>query len=422
MRCLYSALLVCSLVSTAAAQVGRGEAIVSQFANLAPMEGLLKVNRNGTATPVTGLALTARASNDINSIQLDPVNNRIWIGGITASAGRLDSFEVSAANAVVNFAANGNIGTGGSIAAITFDDNGNPILASGTISTVGTGGIFKVDRKTSTVTRIVGGATWPGLAGTANAISRDATGNLYLGVAGSAQIWRIPADANGNYTVAPVLLGTSTPTSPQTTISAVEYAPAAGTRPARVWWTTFGAAGQAVGYLPATGGASTAVGTIGGNNAPNWIDYDELVGDFWITTGGINPDEIYRMDHAGVHALIAQVPPAGANGSPSASDANDCPAGEVNIVPNFMAIPTATFDLEMGTCCVPGEVAAVALVSPAFLLISNGIVGTDGRIHVKIPNLTLAAGTPGILTFQAACINRVGPVLRLGAPKRWPRN
>jgi hypothetical protein len=56
----------------------------------------------------------------------------------------------------------------------------------------------------------------------------------------------------------------------------------------------------------------------------NWIDYDNLAGDLWVLTAGINPDSVFTMNHTGANVKVCDLPPGGANGSPSAMDANDC--------------------------------------------------------------------------------------------------
>ena len=417
MRLHFSAIAL-GFAGTLAAQVPYGDTILSNFSNLAPMEGLLMVKRTGATQLVTGLAGTARGSNDINSIQLDPIDNRVWIGGITASAGRVDTLTVSAANTVANFAAVGNVGTGSSVAGLAFDANGNPIAASGAIT--GTGGLFRFDRKTSAVTRIVGGAAFP-VAGTCNCVCSDPAGSLYFAVTGTtAPIYRVDPGPNGDYLAAPVPLGSVFPPSSSSTISSIEYVPASGARPARVWWTTFGTAGTAVGYIPAGGGAAVVAGPLGGNSAPNWVDYDNLNDDMVVLTGGIDPDTLFKVDHAGNPVQIATVPPGGANGSPSANDANDIPEATTAIIPQYL--PAAgTIDIEVGTACKPGRIGGVLIISPVSVLLVAGTVGADGRVWVKFPNLSVPRGTPNTIKLQSICFDTTtgftfGPIVL------WPKN
>jgi hypothetical protein len=416
----FSSILLLALTGALAAQgVPHGDAIQSSFSDLAPVEGLLLVSRSGTTTPVTGLALTARGSDEINSIQLDPVDNRVWIGGIAPVAGRVDTFTIAAGNTVAGFAAVANIGTA-SVSGIAFDPNGNAICSSGAISGTGAGGIFRIDRGSGVATRIAGGATWTFAAGTANCVATDRAGNIYFGVTSAgAPIYQLAPDANGDYTGLAVALGTVAPPSTSSTISGLDYAPASGARPARIWWTTFGAAGTNLGHIPAGGGAAVAAGP-GLSSAPNWIDYDELVDDFWAITGGINPDEIFSVDHVGTPTRIAQTPPGGVNGSPSAIDANDCLAGGVTVLPQYVPASGA-FTLEVGTCCPPGQVGGVFMPQFGIVLVS-GVAPTDGRIFTAFRGLSFPRGFAGSIVFQAVCVDRTTGRLTLGQPQRWPRN
>lgn len=420
MRTSSLLLLAPALVGPLAAQgVPHRDAIASSFSDIAPVEGLLLVSRSGAVAPVTGLAGTARGSDEINSIQLDPVNDRVWIGGISPVAGRVDTFTVGAGNTVANFAAVANVGAA-SVSGIAFDPNGNAICSSGTISSTGTGGIFRVNRGSGAVTQIAGGASWTFAAGTANCVASDEAGNIYFAVTSvGAPVYVLSPDANGDYPGPAVLLGTTAPPSTSSTISGVEFAPAAGARPARVWWTTFGGAGTNIGYIPAGGGAAVAAGP-GVSSAPNWIDYDALADDFWVLTGGINPDEVFAVDHAGTPVRIAQYPVGGANGSPSAIDANDCAIADATVLPQY--VPAAgTFTLEVGTCCPPGQIGGVILPQAGLVLVA-GIAPADGRIFIRIPGIGFPRGNRGAVQFQGVCFDRQTGRFTLGPVQRWPRN
>ncbi|MCC6785341.1 MAG: hypothetical protein IT457_20995 [Planctomycetes bacterium] len=409
-----------AVAGSLAAQVPQGEAIMSNFTNAAPMEGLLLCNRNGTLTPVTGLLAARGVAADLNSIQLDPVDDRVWIGGITASAGRVDTLEITGF-AVTNFTVIGNTGNGASISGLAHDANGNAVASSGSIS--GTGGLFRVDRKTNAITRIVGGGTWTGQAGTCNCVCSDDVGNLYFAVTGApGTIYSLAPGANGDYTGAPAVVGTVSPSSSSTTISSVEYAPAVGTRPARIWWTTFGTAGTAVGYIPLPAGAAVTVGPIGGNSAPNWIDYDLAMDDFWVVTGGINPDTIMNVDHLGAPVTVGFVPPGGANGSPSAIDVNDCNPAVAKILPQYVPVNGSPFDLEFGTCCPPGHIGGVLLSTFGNYPLVVGLAGADGRLFGKLNNVTWPSGLPGLLTYQAVCFDPRNNTFNFGPLMTWPRN
>lgn len=393
---------------------------MSNFTNAAPMEGLLLCNRNGTLTPVTGLLAARGVAPDLNSIQLDPVDDRVWIGGITASAGRIDTLKVTG-SAVTNFTVIGNTGNGGSISGIAHDANGNAVASSGSIT--GTGGLFRVDRKTNLVTRFVGGGSWTGQAGTCNCVCSDDFGNLYFGVTGApATVYMLAPGPNGDYAGVPVVVGTVAPPSSSATISSVEYAPAVGLRPARIWWTTFGSAGTAVGFIPWPAGAAVAMGPIGGNSAPNWIDYDVAMDDFWLVTGGINPDTVMNVNHLGVGVNVGLVPPGGVNGTPSAIDVNDCDPAVAKILPQYVPVNGGPFDLEFGTCCPPGHIGGVLLSTFGNYPLVVGFAGADGRLFGKLINVTWPAGLPGLLTFQAVCFDPRNNTFDFGPLMTWPRN
>ncbi len=406
------------LCGSLVAQVPHGDAILSVFNGVAPIAGLALVKRSpATITPVTGLAATARANTDINSIQLDPCDNRVWIGGINLSAARIDTFTLNGA-AVANFLAVGTTGNASSVAGIAFDANGNAVCASGVINT--TGGVFRVNRKTNAVTRIVGGPTWGGQPGTCNCICSDDVGNLYFGVTGgSATVYQLSPGANGDYAGTALSVGIISPPSSSNIISSIEWAPATSNRPQRLWWTAFSTGGTAVGHL--VSGVATAVGTLGDDSAPNWIDYDALTDDqFWVLTAGIDPDNVLSLDHAGVDTLIAPLPPNGFNGSPSAIDANDTPPTRLTVLPQYVS--GAAIDIEACTTCPPGDVGGILLVSPAVVLLTTGLAGPNGRVFVKFPNLTVLRGQPNTLTLQAVCFNTTTAVITSGPLVTWPRN
>jgi hypothetical protein len=413
MQSVHASVLVLALGSAALAQVPHGSAIVSNFTNAAPMEGVLLVDRSGSATPITGLAASIRANIDINSIQLDPCDDRVWIGGITGSAGRVDTFTVNG-SAVAGVTAIGNLGNASSVSGIAFDVNGNAICSSGNIQT--TGGLFRVDRKFGTITRIVGGPTWTGQAGTCNAVCSDPDGNLYFAVTlAPGTLYQLPLGPGGVYG-APVAVGTTVPPAANTTISSLEFAPASGVRPARLWFTNFGLAGARTGYIEA--GITTLVADTF-SSAANWIDYDALNDDFWVLTGGINPDQVFTMNHAGSATLVANVPPGGTNGSPSASDANDDPFLSMKVLPQYVS---GIHDIELCVKCPNGSFGGVIMVSPVVFTALQGQAGPDGRVFVKYPNQFVLPGTPGVVTLIPFCFDPTTATLRLGNAERWPRN
>ena len=408
-----------SLCGSLVAQIPHGDAILSNFNNETPMEGLALVKRNpATITPLTGLGATSRANADVNAIQLDPCDNRVWIGGINASAGRIDTFTVTGTT-VTSLTAVGNTNVGASVSGIAFDVNGNIVCTSGTITT--TGGLFRVNRKTNAITRLLGGTSWSGQAGTCNCVSSDDAGNLYFAVTSSGTpgtVYQLAPGINGDYSGAPFTVGTVSPPSSSNVVSSLAFAPANGLRPARVWWTTFGSAGTAVGYF--TGGVATPAGNLGGDTALNWLDYSPLTDDFWGVTSGNDPDTVFGINHAGASTQITQLPTSGVNGSPSAIDVNDKPFTSLTILPQYLA--ASVFDFEACTTCPSGNIGGILIVSPAVILLTTGTANASGRVSVKFPNVAVARGTPGAITLQAACFNPTSGQITLGSLVPWPRN
>ncbi|HEX6810055.1 MAG TPA: hypothetical protein VF384_00405 [Planctomycetota bacterium] len=411
-------LLFCSacLASVSVAQVAPGEAIQSFFSNVAPIEGLAIVNRSGTSVPVTGL--TAQGIQNINSVALDPIDNSIWIGSITQAPtthGLRRATLTGTALGPAALVATLPTAPGGSFSGIAFDQNGNPIVSGGAVPP-GTGGVFRVIRATGAVTNLL--SPHPALpAGTANCVSVDqATGDIYFGVtsAGGA-IYRLPGPFPN--TAPPVLLGT---TVTNQTISGVSFWPAHGVNPARVYWTNFAAANSCVGYVPAAGGA--AVTTSGTPTAwpagMNWINYDRRQDDFWLCTAGIDPDQVYTMTDTGANTLVVGF---GAQGSPSAIDANDAPAGSLRVVPQYLpATPTLT-TIEVSMSWNPGDIGIFGIFAGPTLITTFGlgIFNGSGTLSTSFPAV-LGAGSPGQFTFLGASLGASG--LQITAPLSWPAN
>jgi hypothetical protein len=408
------------LVSAAAAQVAPGEAIVSLFNNLAPLEGLAIVNRNGTVTPVTNVA--AQSLQNQNSVALDPITNAVWLGSISTAPtthGLRRAVLTGSVLGPATLVASLPTAPAGSFSGIAFDQNGNPIVTSGAVTT--TGGVFRVDRSTGAVTNLLAGH--PLLpAGTANCVDVDlATGDIYFGVtsAGGA-IYRLPGPFPNS--AAPVLVGT---TGTNSTISGVAFWPAHGANPARAYWTNFATLNNAVGYVPAAGGVAVVTpGTPNPMNGMNWITYDRRQDDLWALTGGINPDNVFTMTDTGANTLVAAIPPAGANGSPSCLDANDNPNGSLRVVPQYLpATPTLT-TVEVSVSGNPGDLAILAADAGGgnLVIFASGVFDASGTFWASLSG-NLAAGSPNSLPFYAASITLVPFAINfITGPSAWPAN
>jgi hypothetical protein len=266
------------LSGTALAQIPRGSVIMSQFANLPPMEGLLLVTRGGIVTPVTGLAANPRGA-DVNAIKLDPIDNRVWVGGINAlSSGRLHYLTI-AGSTVAGVTQHGPMLNPGSISGIAFDVNCNPVVSTNTLNaTSTTTGVFRIHRTTGVATQIAGGPIngWPFQPGVANAVCSDPRGNIYFCANGAATGGPIYSLAAPNYAT-PVMEGWCVPPSSILTIGGLTWAPDTASPRGAIWWAMLDPV-TIVGKLVLSATppvAGVAVITNPPSTSPyNWIEYD----------------------------------------------------------------------------------------------------------------------------------------------------
>ncbi len=385
-----------------AAQVPPRSAIVSVIANVNGSEGLWLVDRGGTCTAITGLVSAGSAGSGVNSVQLDPVDNRIWLGGINSNgntAGQVNSILLNGTT-VTGFVQHGTTGFTSSIAGIAFDDNGNPMAAAGTAST---GGVLRIPRGGGAAALIAN----IGTTQTHNAICRDPSGNLYVGMFGSGEVYLLPELPGCTYGP-PVLLGVA----PVTTIYGLEWVPGS---PAELFITTAGAVGNAFFRMPATGGTPVVASATAGSR--NWVEYDRTAGDMWLVTAGIDPDNVYTVTTAGVETLVCPLG-TGSIGSPSGIDTSDCLPAETNIVPQCVTAGQ-NIVFEFGTCCAPGAAAGIFLISPAVVPLAVGTTGANGRLSGSFPVTVPAGLVPGSLVFVSACLDN--GVLTVGQPAVWPQ-
>jgi hypothetical protein len=289
--------------------VPRGQAIFSIIGNVAPSQGLWLAARPTTCTPVTGLVAAGAAGAGVNCVQLDPVDDRIWYGGINfapdvSTAGQVNWIRIdSGTNTVTAFTQHGNIGNFvDAVHGIAFDDNGNPVCCFG--NAAATSGVRTVSRNGGGVGVPLIGT--PIAGGIHNAICRDPAGNLYHGLFLNGQIWKSVKNPDCTY-AAPVMLGTV----PVTPVAAMDWCP-----PNNLIIGTFGAAGNAIFRMADTGGAAVVLSPTARDT--NSIDFDPRVGDLWTVTAGINPDSVNTMTKQGAETLVCQ-PQGGNVGSPAAA-------------------------------------------------------------------------------------------------------
>jgi hypothetical protein len=382
--------------------VPRGRAIVSVISNLGASQGLWLAARGGTCVAVTGLAAAGSPGFGVNAVQLDPVDDRIWLGGINSNgntAGQVNWCRIdNSTNIVTQWSAHGTVAGGASVTGLAFDDDGNPIASTGTA----TGGVFRISRSAGGAGVLLPG--YPRPTGTHNAVARDASGNLYVGMFTTGEIYKSVKNADCTYAAA-VLLGAVVPNS----VAALEWCP-----PNNVIIGTFGTAGSAVFRMPDTGGAATVLSATARDT--NGIEYDARAGDLWTVTAGLNPDDVKLMSKLGVETPVCTLQPPDV-GSPSWVDTCDCPGDALsNVIPQC-ALTGTPFTLEVGTCCPPGDLGVVFLLTFNLPLVV-GAVGGNGRISGSFPNLVLPLGTqPGSLQFISACL---GSQFQIGPVTPWP--
>lgn len=423
-RIRFAAVLAVTLSASLGAQVPWGHALMSNVNNAAPMEGLLLVDRAGSATPITGLLSNGFPSRNVPVARIDPWDGRIWLGGPAFTTTRLHRAEL-VGTTIVNPTQMAVINVVSGTQALALDLNGNAIVTSdnGMVPFGGPnagGGLFRVDRHTGAVTRLIGGTyNWPfGHYGGINEVVTDDSGNLWFAVTSDGsipgRIYRLAPGANGDYATTPTLVFAVPSPASAGNVGSIDWVPARGARPERLWFTTGGSTGPYVGYYE--NGTVQFVAGVGVHAA---IEHDAIADDFWLLA--TDPDEVRRMDHAGNVSTVVQVPPHGVNGTPSSIDVHDGVVARTLLVPQF--VPAAgTFDLEICTTCPPGHLGVVVMVAPASGTFVLGTAGADGRIRTRLQGLSFARGVPGSITLLSACLDPATATLQIGEPLLWPRN
>lgn len=416
--------LTAALCGALFGQIPLGSALMSNLNNAAPMEGLLLVERTGSATPITGLLASGFPNRNVPAVAIDPWDGRIWIGGPAFNTTRLHRAEI-VGTTIANPTLMAVITPGSGTQAIALDLNGNPVVATDDsltwlVPNAG-GGLFRVNRQTGAWTRLIGGLmNWPfNHYGACSAVCSDDSGNLWFAVSNdgttAGRIYRLAPGLHGDYTAPPTLFAAVPSPATAGNVTSLEWVPARGSRPERLWFTTGVAVGQAIGYFE--NGVPQFVPGVGVHNA---IEHDAVADDFWLISTATNPDEVRLMDHAGVVHTVTQVPPNGINGTPASIDVHDAVVAQTRVVPQFL--PLGPFDLEICTTCPPGHLGGVVMVAPAAGTFVFGIAGVDGRIRTRLNGLQWARGTPGVIILQSGCFDPATAVITLGDQVVWPRN
>lgn len=418
------ALVSVLLVSVAAAQVAPGRAIQSIFANAGGTDGLVIVGRANPRVNVTGL--TAQNIQNVNSVALDPIDNSVWLGSINTAPtthGLRRAALVGSTLGTATLVATLPTAPSGTFSGISFDQNGNPIVTSG-LTPPNTGGVFRVNRRTGAVTNLLAPHAAISPSGTVNCVDVDlATGDIYFGVVdglpgAGGRIFKLPGPFPN--TAAPILVGTCQPASNSITITGVAFRPAVGITPARIYFTNYATGNTSVGYVNAAGGTSVVVaGAPVAFPGMNWIAYDRTADDFWLCTGGPNPDQVVTMSPTGTTAFVTDL---GANGTPSALDANDNPYGSQRVVPQH--VPTTTYTIEQSVTGNPGDIAVLGIdFGTGPIAVTAGYFDGSGTFWASYPGINYGPGSPGTIVWVCASVTTdLQTIHFINSSAPWPLN
>ncbi len=411
-RLLFGLLALTSTFPALNAQgVPYDSSVVGVTNNVSPSEGIWLADRTGASVAVTGLLAAGSAGSGVNAVQIDPIDGRVWLGGINSNGQtsnqvnwiRITGTVVSqfVQHATLPYAALS------SVAAIAFDDNANPIACGSTAANAG--GVFRVNRKLGGVATNIGSVA----SGTHNAICTDGAGNLYVGMFTAGQVHVMLKNPDCSFQP-PVLLGSVAVTS----ISGITFVPAAGATPDELWISTFGAAGAMLFRMPKTGGPGVAVANT--STSSNWCEYDRRHDDVLLAISA--PDNVEKVLRTGANSVLNAIQ-AGNVGTLSYIDVNNAVDGNVVVAPMCLNGGLGPFDLELGITCPPGSIAIVGTGFPSVVVLGFGLAGADGRFSVTIPGITLGAPlAPASLGFLGACLDLGTGNLTIGAPVFWPAN
>lgn len=401
MRQLLCVATVLASTTALVAQLPYGSSILGVISPLVPSEGLYIADRAGGNVAVTGLIAAGSSNQNVNAIALDPIDDRIWIA--SSSTNQVNWMRI-AGTTVVQFSLFGTV-PANSVAAITFDDNSNPLVCQGTAPA---GGVFRIDRKLGGAGVNIGVAA----SGTHNGVCRDPAGNLYLAQFTAGQAYRMQKNPDGSYQ-APVLLGSTATTSQ----SGIAFAPNDGTNPDELWITTFGVAGNQLFRMPAAGGPGVAVAnTLAGCN---WIDYDRNFNDLLLSSQA-GTDRFFQVNRTTGADTTLSTMGSGSVGTPASNDVDDTVVASTRVAPMILNGGLGPFDLELSTTAPPGTLALIGIVAPFVNVLAAGVVGPNGRVSFSIPNITLTGPLgAGSLTFISAYFDLAFNLV-IGSPVPWP--
>ncbi len=387
-----------TLADRVAAQgVPYGQAVVSADGTTATTNSLFLADRAGSCNNINGLA-----TGEIGAVELDPIDKRIWIGGASGQRGVLLYVTIDAGLNVVTETLHATLPSilqPRNINGIAFDDDGNPVCAAQKE-------VYVVGRRSAAVTVY----PVPGVAGSGSvtAICRDPQGNLFVGVNDTGRIFMLQKNPDCTYR-APQQLGVITPASTSALITGLEYLQ--GTPP-QLYWTSRGTLGTSTGRFPLPAGPPVAGGTT--PDEMEAIDYDVRLDDFLVVQ---RSGFVMSMTKGFATSTVCSVTTTqmGLTGV----DTSDSRDGDTNIAP--MCVHNQLFTLDIGTSAPSGRPVGIFIISPAVVTLTTATADATGRVHFSVPNLWMASGTPGVVTFASAYLNASNRLV-IGPIKRWPAN
>lgn len=405
MHSVIPILLCCCLSAAVGSQgVPAGDAILSVSRNLPPSEGLGILAANGTFRHAPGLLAAGSAGAGVGAVRLDPVDDRIWIGGTDNGGdtrGQVNFVRLSSTGSVAQFAKHAFIGSLLTIEGITFDDQGNPIVVAG--SATNGGGIYCIDRHTGAWTRL-GSAPLD----THSGITRSPEGDLFVGTRdlnwfGYGGIYRMYR--NPDCTYQPMAL-ISTGILRQ--LSGLAWAPALqlGGR------SVLALADRYLFEMPISGGRALFVSA----ELVDEIDYDRGQNRFVLATGAqvqaVSRDYLTTswrtsLSGVGVEAI-------------SGIDVNDDVDNEITVLPACPRRATP-ITVEFGVRCKPGYIVALFLAGPRGpqpVLILSGQAPSHGRVWIKFERVVI----PPWANFNvaAACYDPTTNRVTFSQGVAWP--
>ena len=388
------------------AQVPYGHSIASYYMSTATTtspDGLMLVDpTTGTCKVVNGLR-AMRGDPDVNAVQIDPIDDSIWIGGHRASSGQLDRVFLDAAGNVIASVPWGSVTAATStLNGITFDLNGNPVVG-------GRGGVYRFNRL------MPGGASL--LAPTASSttsvtsICTDPAGNIYFG-GDTGELYRMAVQPDCTY-AAPLFLASVSSTGASGPVEGIEFCPGS---PSQLFWVVDGNPGGVGTFTLPAGPSSPSTPT---GNYYHSIDYDPDDDVFLATTHAAAPEQVHIVTKGRSTSTGCSFPAGGIWST--GIDTVDSVPGDLTVVPACPPKGTG-FPLELMVQCKPGDQGGIFIVSPVALTVTVGPVPASGKLVSTVPNVVVPSTFPaGLLVFAGVCFDATTGQLTVSSPVAWPR-